>query len=120
MTKYKEILITHVTSLDEQLRKVVMELANTTDFEKDRIDILSQMGLIGKFNSDLGDMLMSSIPKEVIIKFVQESPEDIYQVEVLKSTSSKPAGKSVDPITELANQLENLTAVTRELIKAQS
>lgn len=120
MTKYREILTTHVANLDKQLQKVATAMASTTDWEKDKLDILVSIGLVGKFNSDLGSMLANDAPKDVVARFVTETPAELYKVHITKGTCSNEPKTSVDAITDLVNQLEALTASTRELIKAQS
>lgn len=120
MIKYKQILENHAANLDIELQTLAKAMTASTNLEKDKIAILTSLGFIGKFNADLGVMIQNDTPKDVLARYVKETPSDLYKEVMVKKSVKSEDKTSVDAITALANQLEALTQSTRDLIKAQS
>jgi len=117
MIKYKNILTIYVKTLDEALKAVAIKVVTPPETKLEKVAILSSIGKLGQFNSDFGKQLIGGATKAELASFAELDPENAYTAKVTKRrVEDEPSAKvTMDAITELVNELENLTIRTRTL-----
>ena len=117
MIKYKDILTIYVKTLDEALKAVAIKVVTPPETKLEKVAILSSIGKLGQFNSDFGKQLIGGATKAELASFAELDPENAYTAKVTKRrVEDEPSAKvTMDAITELVNELENLTIRTRTL-----
>jgi len=123
MPKYKELFLQHNKNMDAKLQEIAIKLTETSDVKKDKLEILISLGLLGRFNSDLVNLLTNNAPKNIVNEFINEDPSELYTVEIPETDATDNSKTNVedikqfDAITKLIKELAELTKNAQTKIK---